>query len=174
MPNGNIILAGPMGSGKTSVGEVVARKLKREFRDTDRMIEEITGLSIVRIFSERSEAYFRYMENEVAKMIGEQRNLVVAVGGGMTVSDENFECLKSSGLLICLNAKENVLLGRLADQDGRPLLRGGELKSRLHKILSERRESYERIPFCIDTDGLTVNAVAERVVELYSDQVRDV
>jgi len=174
MANGNIILAGPMGSGKTSVGEIVAKLLKREFRDTDRMIEEITGLSIVRIFSERSEAYFRYMENEVAKMIGEQRNLVVAVGGGMTVPDENFETLKSSGLLICLTAKEKELLHRLENHNGRPLLRGGELKSRLHKILTERRESYDRIPFRIDTDGLTVEAVAEQVIELYTEQVSNV
>lgn len=174
MSDGNIILAGPMGSGKTSVGEIVARRLEREFRDTDRMIEEITGLSIVRIFSERSEAYFRYMENEVAKIVAQQRNLVIAVGGGMTVPDENFENLTSSGLLICLNASENVLLDRLANNDIRPLLRGGELKSRLHKILIDRRESYDRIPFRIDTDGLTIEEVAEQVIELYTEQVGNV
>jgi shikimate kinase len=171
MPDGNIILAGPMGSGKTCVGEAVAKMLGREFRDTDKMIEEITGLSIVRIFSERSEAYFRNLEREVAKIISRETNLVVAVGGGMTVSDENFDVLCSSGIMICLCAREKELLLRLKDSEGRPMLRGADLKTRLHQILEDRKDSYDRIPFRIDTDNLDVESVAAQVVELYEEQV---
>jgi len=174
LPNANIILAGPMGSGKTSVGEVVASKLGREFRDTDRMIEEITGFSIVRIFSERSEAYFRSMEREVAKVIAHHKNLVVAVGGGMTVPEENFLTLSKSALIICLTASEKVLARRLGDHSGRPKLCGHDLECKLHQILRERRESYDRIPFLIETDDLEIETVADRVIDLYREQTSGV
>ncbi|MFH1893567.1 MAG: shikimate kinase [Candidatus Zixiibacteriota bacterium] len=174
LPNVNIVLAGPMGSGKTSVGEVVASKLGREFRDTDRMIEEITGLSIVRIFSERSETYFRSMEREVAKVIAHHKNFVVAVGGGMTVPEENFLTLSASGLIICLTASQKVLANRLSDHSGRPMLEGHDLKTRLPEILRERRKAYNRIPFLIETDGLEIESVAERVIILYQEQTAGV
>lgn len=173
-PSVNIILAGPMGSGKTSVGEAVAIKLGREFRDTDRMIEEITGLTIARIFSERSEAYFRSMEREVAKVIAHHKELVVAVGGGMTVPEENFRTLSDGALLICLTAPEDELADRLRSQQGRPMLKGYDLEDRIKDILRERQEAYDRIPFKIETGGLDIESVADKVISLYKEQTAGV
>ncbi len=168
----NIILAGAMGSGKTSVGRIVAKRLGREFRDTDRMIEEITGLSIARIFSERSEAYFRNLEREVIAQIRYQKNLVVAVGGGSVIPKENRDNLAANGVIICLCATSDTLKKRLADQSGRPLLSGGDVESRIEQILAERKAIYDSLEWKIITDDLSLEEVADAVIEILDPVVR--
>ncbi len=173
-PDANIILAGPMGAGKTVAGEVVAEKLGRQLWDTDRMIEEQTGLSVVRIFSERSEAFFRSLEREVVKAIAREHNLVVAVGGGMTVPKENLSDLMENGIVICIRASAEVLADRLSKSCCRPLLMGDNLDERVAKILDERKPSYDRIPFQLENDDLTIEETAAKVIEIYRKQTSDV
>jgi shikimate kinase len=168
----NIVLAGPMGSGKTTVGRLVAERLEREFRDTDRLIEERTGISIVRIFSERSELYFRALERDVVKEIAGQKNLVVAIGGGTIVSEENRRDLSSDSLLICLLAAPAVLHQRLKGTNHRPLLKGRDLKSRIEEVLRERMSVYRAVEHCIKTDRLTVARAADRIVQIYRAETR--
>jgi shikimate kinase len=169
--NCNIVLAGPMGSGKTTVGRLVAERLGREFKDTDRLIEDRTGISIVRIFSERSELYFRALEREVVKEIAEQRNLVVAIGGGTIVDEENRRELSSDSLLICLLAATNVLHQRLNGTNHRPLLKGRDLRTRIEEVLRERMSVYRAVEHCIETDRLTVESVADRIVQIYKAEI---
>ena len=173
-PDANIILAGPMGAGKTVSGEIVAEKLGRQLWDTDRMIEEQTGLSIVRIFSERSEAFFRSLEREVVKAIMREHSLVVAVGGGMTVPKENLSDLMENGIVICLMASAEVLADRLSKSCCRPLLMGDNLDERVAKILNERKLSYDLIPLQIKNDDLTIEETAAKVIEIYGEQTSDV
>jgi shikimate kinase len=163
-----------MGAGKTVAGEIVAEKLGRQLWDTDRMIEEQTGLSIVRIFSERSEAFFRSLEREVVKTIVREHNLVVAVGGGMTVPKENLSDLMENGIVICLMASAEVLADRLSKSCCRPLLMGDNLEESVAKILDERKPSYDRIPFQIENDDLTIEETAAKVIEVYREQTSDV
>jgi len=173
-PDANIILAGPMGAGKTVAGEIVAEMLGRQLWDTDRMIEEKTGLSIVRIFSERSEAFFRSLERKVVKAIACERNLVVAAGGGMTVPKENLSDLMGNGIVICLRASAAVLADRLDKSRIRPLLMGDNLDERIATILDERKPSYDRIPFQIENDNLTIEETVARVIEIYTEHTSDV
>ncbi len=173
-PDANIILAGPMGAGKTVAGEIVAERLGRKLWDTDRMIEEQTGLSIVRIFSERSEAFFRSLEREVVKMIVREHNLVVAVGGGMTVPKENLSDLMGNGIVICIMASAKVLADRLSKSCCRPLLMGDNLEKRVTKILDERQPSYDRIPFQLENDDLTIEEPVAKVIDIYREQTSDV
>ena len=173
-PDANIILAGPMGAGKTAAGEIVAEKLGRQLWDTDRMIEKQTGLSVVRIFSERSEAFFRSLEREVVKVIVREDNLVVAVGGGLTVPKKNLSDLLKNGIVICLMASARVLADRLSQSCCRPLLMGDSLDERVAKILDERKPSYDRIPFQIENDDLTVEETAAKVIDIYREQTSDV
>ncbi len=165
-PELNIILAGAMGSGKTSVGKIVAERLGWEFKDTDRMIEEITGLTIARIFSERSEQYFRTLEKEVVAQIRQQNNLVVAVGGGTMIPEENRDNLAANGIIICLCATCDTLMKRLADQSGRPLLKGEDMKSRIEEIMNERKAIYDSLDQKIITDDLSLHEVADCVIEI--------
>ncbi len=169
-PETNIILAGPMGSGKTTVGKLIAERLGREFWDTDSMIEEATGIPIVRLFSERSEAYFRALESEIISTLESKKCLVIAAGGGMTVPDENYRRLNDSGVLICLRATTDTILQRLNDTNNRPLLNEGDRRRRLEEILDRRRDAYNRIRLHVDTDDASIEEVAEQVLEIYNRQ----
>ena len=170
----NIILAGPMCVGKTTVGKVVASTLGRRFWDTDRLIEEQTGMPIVRIFSERSETYFRSLEREIVQAIVKESGLVVAAGGGMVIPEENFSDLTKCGIMICLRASLETLAVRIKNGCCRPLLAGDSIKAKLTSILEERRSSYDRIGLQLPTDGLTVEETADRIIEMYRRQVLDV
>lgn len=170
----NIVLAGPMGAGKSVVGQLVAEKLEREFWDTDEMIAEQTGLSIVRIFSERSEKYFRSLERELVGRIKQLKDLVVAVGGGLTIPEDNYADLSENGLIICLYASVDTLTERLRESGGRPLLLGNDLRAKVEEILARRDPSYDKIPLRITTDDLTIEDTAAKVIKLFQEQLRDV
>ena len=172
--NDNIIIVGPMGVGKTTVGKLVAESLDREFVDTDSMIEEMTGLSIARIFSERSEAFFRSLEREVVESIKDQSNLIIAAGGGMIVSEENYRDLSASGLLVCLLASVDILTERLRGSNGRPLLHGGKREDTVKSLLYDRLSTFEKIEHKIHTDTLEPSAIAENVVRIYRSRTADV
>jgi len=173
-PEANIILAGPMGAGKTVVGQIVANILGRRFWDTDRMIEEQTGLSIVRIFSERSEAFFRTLEREVVGEIFRESALVVAAGGGMTVPNENLSDLMQSGIVICLRASVATLASRIGASRSRPLLMGADLQAKIASVLDERKQSYDMIPFQLVNDDMSIEETAEKVIEIYRKQTSNV
>jgi shikimate kinase len=149
-------------------------QLGREFWDTDIIIEEQTGLSIVRIFSERSEKFFRHLERELVGRIKKSRNLVVAVGGGMTIPDRNYADLSENGLIVCLYASVDTLTERLREAGTRPLLMGNDLRTRVAEILERRDSSYDRIPLRITTDDLSVEETAAEVIRMYQEQIHDV
>ena len=98
----NIILTGFMGTGKTSVGREVARRLGRPFIDMDAEIEARTGKSIPAIFAEEGEAHFRNLEAGLCRELSARRGLVIATGGGTLVNEENRRLMSSGGLVICL------------------------------------------------------------------------
>ncbi len=170
----NIVLVGPMGVGKTTVGNLVADLLGRDFIDTDSMIEDVTGISIARIFSERSEAYFRSLEREVVQTVSKRNNLVIAAGGGMIVPEENFRDLDDNGILICLMASADVLADRVGGSNSRPLLHKGDRKEIIQSILNSRIKAFNRIEHMIRTDSVSPSAVAREVVSIYRSQTEDV
>lgn len=160
--NVNIVLAGFMGAGKTTVGGIVAERLGREFIDTDAHITEQTGVSITQIFAERGEATFRQLEAEVAQSLAARDNLVIATGGGMFLNVSNRHLLESSGLVICLKAAPDVIAERIAAEgDERPL--AGDWGA----LYESRRPVYDAIEHQIDTDDKTPEAVAAEVIALW-------
>ncbi|MGQ9626858.1 MAG: shikimate kinase [Anaerolineae bacterium] len=163
----NIILTGFMGTGKTSVGLEVARRLGRPFVDMDAEIEARTGKSIATIFSEEGEPRFRNLEAEMCRELSARRGLVIATGGGALLDEENRRCMSDSGLVICLTCQVEEILRRLSESDDRPLLAVSERKREIESLLARRRAAYEAIPHRIDTTGLTVDEVAEQVIALW-------
>lgn len=157
----NIILAGFMGAGKTTVGEIVAERLGREFIDTDTAISEQTGLSIAQIFAERGEAAFRQLEAEVAQGLAARSGLVIATGGGMLMNAANRHLLESSGVVICLQAAPDVIAERIAGESGRPLA------ADWRALYESRRPIYEAIEQKIDTGDKSPEEVAEEVIALW-------
>ncbi len=120
-PKSNIVLVGPMGSGKTSVGRRLANVLKREFFDSDIEIVSRTGVSVEHIFDIEGEEGFRKRETSMLKELCEFSGVVIATGGGIVVKQENREILKNDGLIVYLSSSIEQLVKRTANSKTRPL-----------------------------------------------------
>jgi shikimate kinase/3-dehydroquinate synthase len=126
-------------------------------------------MTIPEIFAQRGEGFFRQQERQLCQELAKRRGLVIATGGGALIPDENRQILSANGLLVCLNCDVEEVLRRLAQAEDRPLLEVADRRERIETLLAKRREAYKRIPHQIDTAGLTVEEVVERVIRLSGD-----
>jgi shikimate kinase/3-dehydroquinate synthase len=163
-PSMNIVLTGFMGTGKTSVGREVARRLGRPFVDMDDEIVARAGKPIPQIFQGEGEGAFRALEAEVCRELSERHGLVIATGGGALVDPENRRHMIASGPVFCLGCAPDGILGRLAGAQDRPLLEVADRRGEVTRLLGARQEAYAAIPRQIDTTHLTVEQVAARVI----------
>jgi shikimate kinase len=167
MDTGNIVLTGFMGTGKSTVGKMLARRLGYTFVDTDHIIESRAGLSVARIFETLGEPAFREMETELARELGAKQKQVIATGGGMLVNPINRELLEQSGRVFCLTADLDSIIKRLSSpraRTQRPLLKAVDLKEHVTKMLAQRAETYRQFTQ-IDTSGKS----AKQAVQLLLD-----
>src|SRR5512134_2502970 len=118
-----VILTGFMGTGKTAVGEKLAKRLGYQFLDTDLMVEAETGKTITDIFEHEGETAFRVVEKKMVRKALEQEKVVVATGGGAIVDSESLKLMKDRGIVIGLSASPEAILQRVAGLETRPLLR---------------------------------------------------
>jgi shikimate kinase len=162
----SIVITGFMGTGKTSVGQLVADRLGRAFVDMDTIIETRENKTVQEIFASRGEAYFRQCEMELCKELRGRRNLVIATGGGTLVDPENRACFHDA-FVFCLDATVDTLVGRLKNATDRPLMQGEELRGRVNSLLLARRSAYEEIDMHIDTTGKTVDQVAAEIIAMF-------
>jgi shikimate kinase len=163
----NIILIGFMGSGKTCVGEYLAKLLAYGFQDTDQLIEEKTGDSINQIFSIHGEEYFRKLETDLLKeMIPGLEDTVLSTGGGLPIRDENSVLLKELGFVVFLKTSKETTVARLQGDSSRPLLQGAELEERVERMLALRTPIYEKTAHdMVITDGKTVEEIAHLILK---------
>lgn len=157
-----------MAVGKSAVGRKLARRLKRRFVDLDRVIEEAEGMKVSKIFERKGESHFRRVEKGSLKELLRRDGLVIATGGGVVMDEENLDLLKRQCLLICLKALPETLLGRSGSGKDRPLLEGDNVQGRIEGLLKQREKSYAQAHVSIDTDGLSVGEVVEKIVERLS------
>jgi shikimate kinase len=165
----HIVLVGLPGSGKSTVGALVAERLGREFLDFDRVIERRHGDTIASIFAQFGEARFRALERELtAEVVERAKPSVLAPGGGWITIPEGVALLRPHGVLVYLRASPKTVLARLgAATATRPLLAGEESPlAALERLLAERGPLYAGADHEIDTDRLDPIRVAERVVQL--------
>jgi 3-dehydroquinate synthase len=151
-----------MGTGKTSVGHALAKRLNRKLVDMDTWIQAREGQTIAEIFAERGEADFREMEGALARELAASENMVIATGGGALVSDEN-RAVFAKARVICLDASADEILRRLEQVEDRPLLQG-DRRARVAELLEARRDAYESIPLHVQTDGRTPEEIAGEIV----------
>lgn len=149
----NVILTGFMGTGKSSLGKMLAAKLGRPFVDIDKKIEDDAKLSIPKIFERFGEEHFRALEKSAVRELCEKRGLVIATGGGTVKDEENLHLLKNSGVLICLTTEPQEIYYRTARRGERPVLDGGgdERLETIEKLLAERKKFYDRADYQVDT-----------------------
>lgn len=162
----NIVLTGFMSTGKTTVGQRVAERMKRRFVDSDNVIVERAGIAIPQIFARDGEAGFRALEKEVCGDLAAQHGLVIATGGGMLVDAENRARMLETGFVVCLEARPDVIRSRLALADDRPLAGNWET------LLEKRRVAYATIPVHIDTSDKTPDVIAEEIVSRWHSASR--
>jgi len=160
----NIILTGFMGTGKSEVGNLLAKRLQREFLDTDMLIEQATGHPIARIFAEKGETHFRELEKQVIRQVCQEQGVVIATGGGAIVSPDNATCLKASGTVICLTASPDTIARRVQQTHDRPLLQGEDPLAKIRMLLTARAAAYAQADITIDTSTLTPNEVVETIL----------
>ena len=164
----NVVLTGFMGTGKSAVGQEVARRLNRPFFDMDAEIEQRTGKSIPEIFAEDGEGAFREIERAVCEELARRERLVIATGGGALVDPENRERMMEHDTVICLNAAPDAILERVGDGEERPLLDVPDPRAEVERLLDARASAYAAIPWQVDTTDRTVEAIAEEVVSIAS------
>lgn len=165
----NIILIGFMGCGKSTVGKILAKKMKYTFLDTDQMIENSQHMSIYKIFQENGEDYFRQMETTtINEMIESTKKSIISTGGGLPLREENSKALQKLGFIVYLSVKKETVLNRLKGDAKRPLLAGDHVDERIERMLTYRDPIYQLAAHLkIDTDYISVEKVVEEIIRNY-------
>jgi len=141
----NVYLIGSMGSGKTTIGQKLARKLNLQFYDCDREIEERTGASVNLIFDIEGEAGFRKRETGMLEELTAKTGVLVATGGGAVLSGHNRDLLKNSGIVVYLQTSVKQQLDRLRMDKTRPLLPANDREAKLRQLAAARNPLYEEL-----------------------------
>ena len=160
----NVALVGFMGSGKSSVGRLIARTLGGRFVDTDKIVIGRAGQEITDIFAERGELWFRQEETRALRSLLGSSGIVAATGGGIVTVTANRPLLKQLGLVVWLTADEETIWERVSRNKKRPLLHTGNPRETVRTLLAQRNPLYEAVAdMQIDTSALTHAEVAERI-----------
>ena len=160
----NIALIGFMGTGKSSVGRILATQLGFDFIDTDALIEERTGKSVTDIFAQNGEAAFRQLERDLLKELSGRQGMVISTGGGLAASVENLSSLKETALVVCLWATPESIWERVRNQNHRPLLKDPDPLAKIRKLLAAREPFYRQADVLINTDVRSLKEVAQQVL----------
>jgi shikimate kinase len=165
IPLENIVLIGFMGSGKSTIGRLVARRLRFQFLDTDRVVAERARMTIPEIFERHGEPHFRERETAVLESLLTVKRHVFATGGGIVTQPRNIPLLRELGLVVLLSADPEEIYRRVSRNAGRPLLQVENPKERVLEMMAERRPLYEAAAqFEVDTTTLRHDEVATLVI----------
>ena len=162
----NIVLMGFMGTGKSTVGRVLAHRLGMRFLDMDAILVERAGKPIARIFAEEGEPHFRALERALSQELSRQHGLVIACGGGVVLDPDNVRDYGRTGRVVCLTATPEAIFKRTAKDRNRPLLEEKDRMQRIVELLEKRKALYAAIPHQVDTTTPTADQVAETIMEL--------
>ena len=175
-----IFLTGFSGSGKSTIGPLLANSLGFEFIDLDREIEISAGKSINRIFTEDGEAAFRKLELRTLEHISQQEKMVVSLGGGVLENDRCFDLVRKHGTLIYLKSSPEVLSSRLQHKTDRPLLKGAngaklskeEILERITALLKQREIRYMKADMVVATDSKKIGTSVEELTRKIEKHIR--
>jgi len=163
----NIYLIGLMGSGKTTLGKILSKKLDKHFYDSDQVIEEKLGVNVPMIFEYEGEAGFREREKDILKELVSKQNIVLATGGGIILSESNRDLLAKNGIVIYLKSNQKDLVLRMKNDKTRPLLNNGNVELIIKKLCQEREPLYEEIAdFKVVTKNKRINEVVNEIVRI--------
>ncbi|MFK7909546.1 MAG: shikimate kinase [Akkermansiaceae bacterium] len=167
-PTHNIVLIGFMGSGKSTIGRVLRKKIGYKLVDTDHVIEKDTSTSISNLFKNQGEDAFRDMETELLKNMIHQRcnEHIISTGGGMVIREKNRLLLRELGFVVWLTCPPEDILARTSRNSNRPLLQCDDPMAAITRLLDERTPMYEETAHLrINTAGLEFDEVACGILE---------
>jgi len=164
----NIVLIGLRGSGKTTVGRILAQKLGRELVEMDELVTRKTGLAIPEIVKKYGWDRFREIEEEITNQVAKLDNIINASGGGVVTGEKNITKLKQKGVLVWLQAGVDTLVKRIGEDSQRPPLAGGRTgREDMEITLKERKPLYQRAAdLSVSTEDKTPEEVAEAIINL--------
>lgn len=163
----NLALIGFMGTGKSSVGRLVAEQLHFNYLDTDELIQARAGRTITAIFDGEGESAFRKLEQQLVKELAARRRTVISTGGGLPAVPANLTSLRNHALIVCLWASPETIWARVRNQTHRPLLRHPDPKSKIRELLAAREPFYRQADILINTDLRSAREVAQQVVHQF-------
>jgi shikimate kinase len=162
----SIALIGFMGTGKTTVGKLLASRLGKKFIDMDTLIEKKAGKSIPAVFRDEGEIRFRELEIEVTREVSGRKNVVIACGGGVVLNKINIDRLEQECLIVCLTASPAVILKRTSDGGERPLLKVKGRVRQIEELLKYRWPYYvHSADIMINTSRIAPETVARKIME---------
>jgi shikimate kinase len=162
----NIVLIGFMGTGKTSVGGLIANRMGWPFIDTDLVIVNKVRKSIPDIFRTKGEEYFRAIEHEVISDVTKRNSTVIATGGGAVLNPENMRMLRECGIVVALDAQLDTIWNRIKESNDRPLVFGKNSKSELEDLFLKRLHAYENAHLRIKVDNKKPQEIAEEIINI--------
>tara|TARA_B100000780_G_scaffold201278_1_gene142706 strand:- start:673 stop:1176 length:504 start_codon:yes stop_codon:yes gene_type:complete len=162
--NKNIVLLGMMGSGKSSIGGLVSRKLNIPFIDIDNLIENYAGMSITKIFKNNGENYFRNLEEKITLKSLKTKKSIIALGGGGFINDKIRKDVLSNHLSFWLDWDESILLNRIKDSKKRPLA-FKSTDEELKEIIRKRTKIYSKAQYKINCNKLTKSEIQKIIIE---------
>jgi len=164
--NKNLVFLGMMGSGKSSIGNLVSKKLNLKFMDIDNLIEDEAGISISNIFEKKGEDYFRNLEEKITlktlKMVGS----VISLGGGGFINDKIRKEILINHFSFWLNSNESILIKRIKGSKKRPLT-FKSTEQEIKKIIKKRSKIYSKAQFKINCDKLTKTEIVKKIIKIY-------
>ena len=164
--NKNIIFLGMMGSGKSSIGSLVSKKLKLPFIDIDNLIEESLMMSITEIFENKGEDYFRKLEEKITLKSLKNKKNVIALGGGGFINDNIRKEVLSNHISFWLDWDESILLQRIRNSKKRPLVFKSTDKE-IKEIIKKRIKVYSKAQFKINCNKLTKTEIQKKIIKIY-------
>ena len=162
----NIVFLGMMGSGKTSIGSLVSKKLKISFFDIDQLIEKELNLTVSKIFEINGEKFFRELEEKITLKILRKENIVVSLGGGGFLNKNIRDEILLNHLSFWLKCKPEVIIKRIKNNPKRPIALNST-KNELTNLIKRRSKIYSKAMYCINCDNLTKNKIIGKIVEIY-------
>lgn len=160
----NLALIGFMGTGKSSVGRMVADQLRFEFLDTDDLIETRAGKKISDIFAQNGEATFRELECQFVEELASRKHTVISTGGGLPVNPANLSSLKQHALVVCLWSSPEKIFERVREQSHRPLLHDPDPMNKIRSLLAAREPFYKQADVLINSEFRSIREVAQQVI----------
>ncbi len=162
----NIVLIGFMGSGKTSMGRFLSRELDYEFFDTDKEMENVTGLKVNQIMKKYGKIRFASEERLIMKKLAAMDHTIIATGGSFIDNEENVNALKDRSIFVFLDVEDDVIIDRLKRRKIRPFTEKGSLNELVPKIYGQRRPIYEKYAdITVNTTEMTMEETAQEIMK---------